>query len=198
MTQPAPALPVRSSGEPRGPGGSRQGLGVGGGNHRFRHSGRAPVVASGPGRTKPDLGKYRLASGTNSQGWLPRDLVLAGILLLAGCLAGGAVVRPPGPAGPGGAAGVRRGKRGGGFLGWQTGVLAGRWLGGPQDTSANASVAFSLRSLTVLVLWPAAVAAGFFVLRIIGLLRASVDQDADGSEGDGRTLQYGAGGGERR
>lgn len=199
MTQPAPALPVRSSDETQRP---------------RRSPGRAWAWAAGiigsgipagllwwllaPGGQNLISGNTELASGTNSQGWLPRDLVLAGLFVFAGCLV----------------AVLLSGRRDGGtrrmllvsvaasaaaaVLGWQTGVLAGRWLGGPQDTSANASVAFSLRSLTVLVLWPAAVAAGFFVLRIIGLLRASVDQDADGSEGDGRTLQYGAGGGERR
>jgi hypothetical protein len=54
-------------------------------------------------------------------------------------------------------------------------VLAGLWLGQPQDTSANASVAFSLRSHTVLLLWPAAVAAGFFALRVSSMLGKSKD-----------------------
>jgi len=146
-----------------------------------------------PGGQNLVSGNSTLSSGTNTAGWLPRDLVLAGLFVLAGCLV----------------AVLLSGRRDGGtrrmlllsvaasaaaaVLAWQTGVLAGLWLGGPQDTSANASVAFSLRSLTVLVLWPAAVAAGFFVLRIIGLLRASVDQDVnqqlEGNSGDGRARQ---------
>ncbi|GAB13924.1 hypothetical protein ARGLB_051_01050 [Arthrobacter globiformis NBRC 12137] len=146
-----------------------------------------------PGGQNLVSGNSTLSSGTNTAGWLPRDLVLAGLFVLAGCLV----------------AVLLSGRRDGGtrrmlllsvaasaaaaVLAWQTGVLAGLWLGGPQDTSANASVAFSLRSLTVLVLWPAAVAAGFFVLRIIGLLRASVDQNVnqqlEGNSGDGRAWQ---------
>ncbi|HKS00032.1 MAG TPA: hypothetical protein VJS86_00025 [Arthrobacter sp.] len=138
-----------------------------------------------PGGRNLISGNAALASGTNSQGWLPRDLVLAALFVLAGCVV----------------AVLLSGRRDGGtrrmlllsvaasaaaaVLAWQTGVLAGGWLGGPQDTSANASVAFSLRSLTVLVLWPAAVAAAFFVLRIIGLLRTSADHEAD----DARTWQ---------
>ncbi|WP_087874083.1 hypothetical protein [Arthrobacter globiformis] len=185
MTHPAPP-PVRSSDQARGirRGTRRDWLWVSG------------IIAAGipagllwwllaPGGKNLISGNAALASGTNSQGWLPRDLVLAGLFVLAGCLV----------------AVLLSGLRDGGtrrllllsvaasaaaaVLAWQTGVLAGGWLGGPQETSANASVAFSLRSLTVLVLWPAAVAAGFFVLRIIGLLRTSADHDAD----DARTWQ---------
>ena len=57
------------------------------------------------------------------------------------------------------------------LVAWQSGVLAGLWLGGPQDTSASASVAFSLRSYPVLLLWPAAVAAGYFAIGLLGFLR---------------------------
>lgn len=138
-----------------------------------------------PGGQNLISGNAALASGTNTQGWLPRDLVLAGIFVFAGCLV--AVLLSGRVDG-----GTRRllllsvgASAAAAVLAWQTGVLAGAWLGGPQDTSANASVAFSLRSLTVLVLWPAAVAAGFFVLRIIALLRTSAEHDAD----DARTWQ---------
>ena len=194
MTQPAPLPPVRSSDEAHG---ARRRPGKG-------WAWAAGIVAAGipagllwwllaPGGQNLISGNSALSSGTNSEGWLPRDLVLAGLFVFAGCLV----------------AVLLSGRRDGGtrrmlllsvaasaaaaVLAWQTGVLAGLWLGGPQDTSANASVAFSLRSLTVLVLWPAAAAAGFFVLRIIGILRASVDQDEDqepeGNSGDGRTWQ---------
>jgi hypothetical protein len=194
MTQPAPLPPARPS---DGAQGARRRPGKG-------WAWAAGIIGAGipagllwwllaPGGQNLISGNSALSSGTNTAGWLPRDLVLAGLFVFAGCLV----------------AVLLSGRRDGGtrrmlllsvaasaaaaVLAWQTGVLAGLWLGGPQDTSANASVAFSLRSLTVLVLWPAAVAAGFFVLRIIGLLRASVDQDVDqepeGTSGDGRVWQ---------
>jgi hypothetical protein len=190
MTQPAPVPPVRSSNEAHG---TRRPPGRG-------YAWAAGIVGAGipagllwwllaPGGQNLVSGDSALSSGTNSQGWLPRDLVLAGLFVFAGCLV--AVLLSGRSDG-----GTRRmlllsvaASAAAAVLAWQTGVLAGLWLGGPQDTSANASVAFSLRSLTVLVLWPAAVAAGFFVLRIIGLLRASVDQDPDGNTADGRTWQ---------
>ena len=194
MTQPASLPPVRPS---DGAQGARRRPGKG-------WAWAAGIVGAGipagllwwllaPGGQNLVSGNSTLSSGTNTAGWLPRDLVLAGLFVLAGCLV----------------AVLLSGRRDGGtrrmlllsvaasaaaaVLAWQTGVLAGLWLGGPQDTSANASVAFSLRSLTVLVLWPAAVAAGFFVLRIIGLLRASVDQNVnqqlEGNSGGGRAWQ---------
>ncbi|MDQ0864353.1 hypothetical protein [Arthrobacter globiformis] len=190
MTQPAPLPPVRPS---DGAQGARRRPGKG-------WAWAAGIIAAGipagllwwllaPGGQNLISGNSALSSGTNTEGWLPRDLVLAGLFVFAGCLV----------------AVLLSGRRDGGTrrmlllsvaasaaaaaLAWQTGVLAGLWLGGPQDTSANASVAFSLRSLTVLVLWPAAVAAGFFVLRIISLLRASVDHEPEGNSGDGRAWQ---------
>jgi len=174
-------------------------------SHEARGAGRRPrrewvwvagIIAAGvpagllwwllaPGGQNLISGNAALASGTNTQGWLPRDLVLAGIFVFAGCLV---AVLLSGR----GDDGTRRllllsvgASAAAAVLAWQAGVLAGAWLGVPQDTSANASVAFSLRSLTVLVLWPAAVAAGFFVLRIIALLRTSAEHDAD----DARTWQ---------
>lgn len=128
-----------------------------------------------PGGMNLVSGNAALASGTNTEGWLPRDLVLAGLFVFAGSLVAVLLTgRKDGATrrmlllsvAAGGAAAV---------LAWQTGVLAGLWLGQPQDTSANASVAFSLRSHTVLLLWPAAIAAGFFALRVISLLGKSKD-----------------------
>lgn len=129
-----------------------------------------------PGGMNVLSGNAALASGTNSEGWLPRDLVLAGLFVFAGSLV--AVLLSGRRDG-----GTRRllvvsvaAAGGAAVLAWQVGVLAGLWLGQPEDTSANASVAFSLRSHTVLVLWPAAVAAGYFALRVISLLGKSTDQ----------------------
>ncbi|XTR52087.1 hypothetical protein ACOM2C_00420 [Pseudarthrobacter sp. So.54] len=49
---------------------------------------------------------------------------------------------------------------------WGTGVVCGLWWGLPGDTSANASIAFSLRSLAVLAIWPAATALAIFLSTI--------------------------------
>ena len=55
------------------------------------------------------------------------------------------------------------------------GVLAGRLWGGQVDTTINSSVAFSLRSLSVLLLWPAATATCVFVLSLLNLLKKGPD-----------------------
>lgn len=108
-----------------------------------------------------------LGTGGNPQTWLPRDLVLAGLFLLAGCLSGVfAAGKRPDRLGTttivlavvAGAAGA--------LLAWGTGVLAGTSWGAAEDTSASASIAFSLRSYAVLLLWPAATALGIFAAAI--------------------------------
>ncbi|KRE60332.1 hypothetical protein ASG92_21995 [Arthrobacter sp. Soil736] len=179
MTQPATAPPVRHHHQPDGA------------PESVRRSWPwvAGIIGAGipagllwwllaPGGMNLLSGNAELASGTNSEGWLPRDLVLAGLFVFAGSLVavllagrkdGGTRRMLVLSVAAGGAAAV---------LAWQIGVLAGLWLGQPQDTSANASVAFSLRSHTVLLLWPAAVAAGFFALRVISLLGKSKDPAA--------------------
>jgi hypothetical protein len=105
-----------------------------------------------------------LASGSNTASWLPRDLVLAGLFLLAGCIAGvlvsGSKHAEPAPrtvllAVLAAALGA--------VLAWGTGVLSGHWWGAPADTSANASIAFALRSHAVLAIWPAALAVAVFL-----------------------------------
>ncbi len=109
-------------------------------------------------------GDPELASGTNISGWLPRDLVLAGLFLLAGSISGavvsGAKDDLPAPwtivlmvvAGTLGA-----------VIAWGTGVLAGQRWGESVDAETNASVAFSLRSYAVIAIWPAATALGIFL-----------------------------------
>jgi hypothetical protein len=49
------------------------------------------------------------------------------------------------------------------------------------DASANASIAFSLRSLPVLLLWPAATAVSVFVLDLMHLLGRKDGGGADQS-----------------
>jgi hypothetical protein len=179
MTQPAAAPPARH----QQPADHAQESSFRGGK-RNRRSWRwaAGIAASGipagvlwwllaPGGLNLVSGNAALASGTNTEVWLPRDLVLAGLFLFAGCLvavlltgrkdAGSRRMLATSVAASGAAA----------LVAWQSGVLAGLWFGGPQDTSASASVAFSLRSYPVLFLWPAAVAAGYFAIGLLGFLR---------------------------
>lgn len=132
-----------------------------------------------PGGLNLLSGNEALASGTNTQVWLPRDLVLAGLFVVAGCVV----------------AVLQAGRKDAGsprmlllsvvasavaaVLAWQTGLLAGHLFGGPQDTSANASVAFSLRSYSALLLWPAAVAGGYFAISLLEVLHRPRDRGED-------------------
>jgi len=125
-----------------------------------------------PGGLNLLTGDPALAKGTNAEGWLPRDLLLAGLFLLAGCLTGfllnGKRSGAPAPATvvlavAGGALGA--------LIAWQAGVLAGQWWGVAEDTAPNASIAFSLRAFAVLAVWPAAVAISVFVVTLFSLLR---------------------------
>lgn len=109
-------------------------------------------------------GNPELRGGSNTEGWLPRDLVLAGLFLLAGCISG-AVASGSQNAEPSGRdvlLAVGAGAAGA-LAAWGTGVLCGLWWAAPEDTSANASIAFSLRSLAVLAIWPAAAALTLFL-----------------------------------
>jgi hypothetical protein len=119
-----------------------------------------------------------LATGTNAEGWLPRDLVLAGLFLLAGCLTGFLLngKRTGAPA-PGTVVLAVIGGAFGAVIAWQAGVLAGQWWGPAEDTAPNASIAFSLRSYAVLAVWPAAVAISVFVVNLLSLLGKPPVQD---------------------
>lgn len=119
-----------------------------------------------------------LATGTNADGWLPRDLVLAGLFLLAGCLTGFLLngKRSGAPA-PGTVVLAVVGGALGAVIAWQAGVLAGQWWGPAEDTAPNASIAFSLRSYAVLAVWPAAVAIAVFVVNLLSLLGKPPEQD---------------------
>ncbi|QCO97810.1 hypothetical protein FCN77_08895 [Arthrobacter sp. 24S4-2] len=125
-----------------------------------------------PGGLNLLTGDPALARGTNAEGWLPRDLVLAGLFLLAGCLTGFLLngKRSGSPAPVTVVLAVAAGALGA-LIAWQAGVLAGQWWGAPEDTAPNASIAFSLRSFAVLAIWPAAVAISVFVTSLVSLLR---------------------------
>lgn len=104
-----------------------------------------------------------LGAGSNPAAWLPRDLVLAGLFLLAGCLSG-VFLAGNRPARLGTATVILAVAAGaaGALLAWGTGVLAGSIWGAAEDTSASASIAFSLRAYAMLVIWPAAIALAIF------------------------------------
>lgn len=112
-----------------------------------------------------------LSTGLDTAAWLPRDLVLAGLFLFAGCLSGFFLT--------GRMTQFSQVKFGfalaGGLLGaivaWQAGMAVAEWWGDPVDATANASIAFSLRSLPVLLIWPAAIAAATFATSLFSLLR---------------------------
>jgi hypothetical protein len=109
-------------------------------------------------------GNPELSSGGNTEGWLPRDLVLAGLFLLAGCISGAVASgsKHHGPSGRDVLLAVGAGALGA-LAAWGTGVLCGLWWTPPEDTSASASIAFSLRSFAVLAIWPAAAALTLFL-----------------------------------
>ena len=117
-----------------------------------------------PSRLNLLSGNPELRGGSNTEGWLPRDLVLAGLFLLAGCISGAVASgsKHHGPSGRDVLLAVGAGALGA-LAAWGTGVLCGLWWTPPEDTSASASIAFSLRSFAVLAIWPAAAALTLFL-----------------------------------
>ncbi|MGO4474318.1 hypothetical protein AB4Y95_20570 [Arthrobacter sp. M-10] len=120
-----------------------------------------------PGGLNVISGNPALADPTASAGRLPRDLVLAGLLLLSGCFTAvllDSMVRRPGHglrtflAVLGGAVGA--------LVAWQVGLLAAQWWG----PASSGSDGFSLRSVTALLLWPGATALVTFLLTLFSLM----------------------------
>ncbi|WP_394941050.1 hypothetical protein [Psychromicrobium sp. YIM B11713] len=111
--------------------------------------------------------------GTDTSIWLPRDLMLGLLCLLAGIVTGALLI-------------PQRKHRGswvklvaavlgaalGGVVAWLLGTFAGVLWGPSTSGSVSESVAFSLRSYAVLVLWPFACALVFFVFTLGSLLRS--------------------------
>lgn len=110
-----------------------------------------------------------LATGMDTAAWLPRDLTLAGLFLFTGCLSGfllaGRILEFTGLKFACALAGGLLGA----IIAWRTGMLVAGWWGEPVDATANASIAFSLRSLPVLLIWPAATAAATFSASVYSL-----------------------------
>lgn len=124
-----------------------------------------------PGGLNLVSGNPDLANAANPNSWLPRDLVLGALMLLAGCLTGVML--------DGKLQGEGSGRRltfalVGGALGaliaWLVGLLTGQLLGPAPDPALGSGFGFTLRSHAVLVLWPAAIAFITFVLALFGVL----------------------------
>ncbi|MDR6989404.1 hypothetical protein J2Y66_003919 [Paenarthrobacter nitroguajacolicus] len=124
-----------------------------------------------PGGLNLVSGNPELADAANPASWLPRDLVLAGLVLLAGCftgvmldgkLQGSGVGRRLAFALVGGVLG--------GIVAWLAGLLAAQLWGPAPDPALGPGFGFTLRSYAVLVLWPAATAFITFVLALFGVL----------------------------
>ncbi|MGO4248990.1 hypothetical protein AB4Y87_17390 [Paenarthrobacter sp. RAF54_2] len=124
-----------------------------------------------PGGGNLVSGNPDLANPANPASWLPRDLALAALMLVAGCvtgllldgkLQGTGVGRRLALALAGGAAGAA--------VAWVVGLVAGQLWGPAPDPSLGAEYGFTLRSYAVLVLWPGAIAFVTFVLALFGVL----------------------------
>ncbi|WP_284763291.1 hypothetical protein [Arthrobacter sp. efr-133-R2A-63] len=120
-----------------------------------------------PGGLNVISGNPALADPTASAGRLPRDLVLAGLLLLSGCFTAvllDSKVRKPGH-------GIRTflavlGGAVGALVAWQVGLLAAQWWG----PASSGGEGFSLRAASALLLWPGATALVTFLLTLFGLM----------------------------
>ncbi|MDQ0032060.1 hypothetical protein [Arthrobacter bambusae] len=125
-----------------------------------------------PGGLNVISGNPALADPTASAGRLPRDLVLAGLLLLSGCFT--AVLLDSKVMKPG--SGIRTvlailGGAVGALVAWQVGLLAAQWWG----PGSNGNEGFSLRAVAALLLWPGATALVTFLLTLFGLMGKQPD-----------------------
>ncbi|MGO4493773.1 hypothetical protein AB4Y86_17000 [Arthrobacter sp. 2YAF22_2] len=172
MTQPAAPLPVdQHDGGPGYAGPARPG-------RTARWKGPAAIVAAGlpagllwwllaPTGLNLITRDPALAAGSNPATWLPRDLVLAGLFLLAGCLSGvfTAGNRPARLTTATVVLAVAAGAAGA-LLACGTGVLAGSWWSPAPDAHGAAGIAFSLRAYPILLVWPAATALSIFLATV--------------------------------
>ncbi len=124
-----------------------------------------------PGGLNLVSGNPALADAANPGSWLPRDLVLAGLVLVAGCFTG--VMLDGKLQGP--TVGRRLtfalvGGALGGIVAWLVGLLTAQLFGPAPNPALGPGYGFTLRSFAVLVLWPAATAFITFVLALFGVL----------------------------
>ncbi|MCT9871742.1 hypothetical protein [Paenarthrobacter aurescens] len=124
-----------------------------------------------PGGLNLVSGNPELANAANPDSWLPRDLVLAALMLLAGCCTGLVLDgKLQGPSAGRRLAFALLGGAVGAVLAWLAGLLAAQLFGPAPDPALGPGFGFTLRSYAVLVLWPAAIAFITFVLALFGVL----------------------------
>lgn len=112
-------------------------------------------------------------SGSVPAVWLPRDLVLGLIGLAAGIVTAALLLPQRRKAGSYAkvlAAVV--GSAAGSVIAWRLGVLAGVLWGHTPANPASDSIAFSLRALSVLAIWPGVCALIIFAVTLVSLLRS--------------------------
>lgn len=124
-----------------------------------------------PGGGNVLSGNPGLGNPSNPDSWLPRDLTLAALMVLAGCIIGLTLDgRLDGPGAgrrfgfalAGGAAGA--------LAAWGVGLLAGLLWGPAPEPGLGPEYGFTLRSYAALLLWPAATAFVTFALALFGVL----------------------------
>lgn len=104
--------------------------------------------------------------------WVVRDLVLGGLGVLAGLTAAVLLVRTAARHGSGAGEvarllAVAAGGLLGSVLAWRMGVFAGDLFRTPPDNMPNPSIVFSLRSASVLLLWPLVTTAAVFLYTFV-------------------------------
>ncbi len=117
-------------------------------------------------------------SGEDTATWLPRDLVLGTLGLVAGVLVAAFLLPQRRRAGSYAkvlAAVV--GSAAGSVIAWQIGTLAGALFGHTPSHPVSESIAFSLRSFGVLALWPAVCSLIVFAVTLVSLLRAGPSRE---------------------
>lgn len=104
--------------------------------------------------------------------WLPRDAVLAVLLVLGGILSAVWLLRQRreaahGPLPAAAFAAMVAGGFAGSVLAWRMGVFAGDLFHTPANNLPHPSMVFSLRSPTVLILWPLAAVLTAFLAQLV-------------------------------
>lgn len=110
-----------------------------------------------------------IGSGKDFAHWPLRDLVLGGLGVLAGITM--AVLLAPSVGRPRAVPRVITAVVGGllgSLVAWQIGLFAGHLFAPVAADASNPSIAFSLRSPSILLLWPLAVAAVVFLVTLVG------------------------------
>lgn len=129
--------------------------------------------------------------GTDFATWFPRDATLAALMLVAGVLSAVLLLRQGGKnrrvwASATPMLALLVGGLAGSVLAWRIGVFAGDLFQTVPENLPSPSMIFSLRSPSVLLLWPLASAAVLFVVHFIGYYFA---RPLDGSTGHAPDLQ---------